>query len=68
MRVRGRVALVVRASCLAEASKSAPKGRPATITPAVYTKLKAALDKLLKTAKGQREVTVTMVKDCEPGM
>lgn len=43
--------------------KKQPKGRPVAITPAIYRKLKSALDTLLRQAKGEREVTVAMVKE-----
>ena len=39
------------------------KGRPKAITPQMYTTLKRVLDRLLKKAGGQHEVTVDMVKE-----
>ena len=50
-------------ACASVASMQvAAVGRPVAITPAAYKKIKAALDKLLRRAGGQKEVTVAMVK------
>lgn len=53
---------VCRSLRAAVTKQTSAAGRPTAITPETYRKLKAAMDELLKKAKGEAEVTVKMIK------